>query len=150
MSREVTRYDPTTERNGTPYLRERPDGPWVRWDDYAALAARVAELEGALRDAQMAVNKGTKHVCDSMETWEREIRDQHWSDPNWKGRIEAIRATFLMIHKSSFLDRLIYGCEPLRTVPCPEHKGKWSGIGDGCKHGCGQTGWLPAALEPNP
>lgn len=58
----------------------------------------------------------------------------------------------LAIVKSCLLARLIYGSEELRTRPCPEHKGHWSGIewhdprdgsGNRCPHGCGLTGWLP-------
>lgn len=51
------------------------------------------------------------------------------------------------IRKSNLLYRLLYGGEPLRTQPCPEHQGVWSGIGTpdkpDCPHGCGFTGWLP-------
>lgn len=56
----------------------------------------------------------------------------------------------LKIRKSCLLDRLIHCGEELRTVPCPEHKGKWSGCHfDPCPHGCSigcgcTTGWLPS------
>jgi hypothetical protein len=45
------------------------------------------------------------------------------------------------ISKSSLLARILYGGERLRTRPCPEHQGKWSGIGS-CPYGCGDTGWI--------
>lgn len=51
------------------------------------------------------------------------------------------------IRKSNLLWRLLYGGEALRERPCPEHQGKWGGIGTpenpACPHGCGFTGWLP-------
>lgn len=63
----------------------------------------------------------------------------------WAEHIGAIR---IAIGKSSMLARLIYGGETLRTVPCPEHKGHWSGITweqPAC--GCDLTGWLPATHD---
>lgn len=56
----------------------------------------------------------------------------------------------LLITKSCLLDRLIHCGEALRSVPCPEHKGRWSGLHSepcpyGCSIGCGcTTGWLPS------
>lgn len=52
---------------------------------------------------------------------------------------------FLQITKSSMLGRLLYGAEKLRTVKCPIHDGKWSGIEHPdhvCPHHCGMTGWV--------
>lgn len=60
------------------------------------------------------------------------------------------------IEKSCLLDRLIYGRQPLRLVPCPTHDGKWNGLSfvqDMCPHGCDvslcgcTTGWLPTQRE---
>lgn len=59
---------------------------------------------------------------------------------------EAVHHVFLMIRKSSLLDRLLYGGEKLRTRKCPQHEGTWSGLehnGNICPHGCHLTGWLP-------
>lgn len=61
-------------------------------------------------------------------------------------------ATRFTVGKSSMLDRLLYGREKLRTVKCPKHDGRWTGIpmppdwpnSNHCKHGCQLTGWLPA------
>lgn len=56
----------------------------------------------------------------------------------------------LLISKSCLLDRLLHHGEALRAVPCPEHRGRWSGIHwDPCPHGCSigcgcTTGWLPS------
>lgn len=49
--------------------------------------------------------------------------------------------------KSNALARLIYGDQPLRSTPCPTHKGRWSGCEFGkvceCQDGSDVTGWLP-------
>lgn len=63
----------------------------------------------------------------------------------------GVRDLDLAIRKSCLLSRLIYEREPLRTVPCPKHRGRWAGIhwpGEGCEYGCVgpcgcTTGWLP-------
>lgn len=46
--------------------------------------------------------------------------------------------------KSNLLARMIYNGEPLRSVKCPTHEGRWDGQAmlNGCKHGCHGTGWL--------
>jgi len=52
------------------------------------------------------------------------------------------------VTKSCLLDRLIYGKEKLRTVPCPVHQGKWSGCSfdhppcEYCYYGSNVTGWV--------
>lgn len=56
-----------------------------------------------------------------------------------------VERTFLAIHKSNLLARLIYSGEKLRTQRCPEHDGKWSGIewsDSRCPHKCQLTGWV--------
>jgi len=62
--------------------------------------------------------------------------------------------TGLDIRKSCLLSRLIYAGEPLRTRPCPIHKGRWSGCFDvcpaGCNFGVNVTGWLPEAAPDTP
>lgn len=52
---------------------------------------------------------------------------------------EAYKSLNIPIFKSACLFRLLYGGEELRTVPCPEHKGKW-GINN-CT--CCGSGFLP-------
>jgi hypothetical protein len=73
---------------------------------------------------------------ESTTKWREQFRE-HWQF------IE------LSIRKSCLLDRLIYGGDVLRTIPCPVHQGKWSGISTTpCPHcavgpcAC-NTGWLP-------
>lgn len=58
------------------------------------------------------------------------------------------------LEKSCLLARLIYAQEPLRMRRCPLHKGRWSGCGRECPHGCyfgsNVTGWLPEKpFEPS-
>lgn len=52
-----------------------------------------------------------------------------------------VEDAFLVAAKSSLLGRLLYGREKLRTRPCPECKGTWSGCFLKCP--CGGCGWLP-------
>ena len=59
---------------------------------------------------------------------------------------EQLNVILRDISKSNLLARLIYEGAPLRTIPCPRHKGKWSGISE-CPYGCGETGWLPTESE---
>ena len=67
------------------------------------------------------------------------------ADLEWDRRLKLRMA----IAKSCLLKRLIYLGEPLRTRPCPLHKGHWAGcFGERCPHGCDRgcgctTGWLP-------
>lgn len=63
---------------------------------------------------------------------------------------EGLRLLNTWRWKSNALARLIYGDLPLRTEPCPVHKGRWSGCKfDGgpeaceCQYGYDVTGWLP-------
>lgn len=66
----------------------------------------------------------------------------------WAPFVRDIR---LAISKSSLLGRLLYEGEEFRTVECPEHKGKWSGLEfpeSPCPHGCNMTGWLPQPNDP--
>jgi hypothetical protein len=70
------------------------------------------------------------------------------SDPPDEDFIGTASIIRLNIEKSNLLERLIYWQEPVRTVPCPEHKGRQHtavlcGINPPCPHGCQGTGWLP-------
>lgn len=110
--------------------------------DLAALREENERLRVQMRAQSAALDKGVHHVCLSMRKW----RDALEESGEFERQVQAIDLAFGMISKSSMLDRLIYGCEPLRTEKCPTHKGKWSGLEDGrndCPHGCGLTGWLP-------
>jgi len=66
--------------------------------------------------------------------------------------LAQIHYVFTQIHKSNLLHRLLYQGQKLRSRPCPEHKGTWSGchweaLPCGCQDGSNVTGWLP---EPEP
>ncbi len=101
-------------------------------------------LRRAVVERDRAIEKGVRHVCDSMRAW-RDAMDDEGHD------VRAVDETFRRIGKSALLDRLIYRCEPLRTEKCPAHKGKWSGIPSSdaeCPHGCALTGWLPVKPAP--
>lgn len=63
---------------------------------------------------------------------------------------DTVDRVFLMVRKSNLLHRLIYQGQAIRTVPCPTHKGTWSGCTwaagaerCACVDGCNVTGWLP-------
>ena len=102
-------------------------------------------LRAENRRLQDALNAGVEHVCRSFMKW----RDALEANPTngCAASVSTLDTVFLAIRKSSMLARLVYGCEPLRTVKCPAHKGKWSGLegmDNVCPHGCQLTGWLPA------
>lgn len=61
---------------------------------------------------------------------------------------QASTLFYLAVGKSSLLGRMLYGREKVRTVPCPECKGEWSGCFLKCP--CGGCGWLPNTTEPSP
>jgi hypothetical protein len=74
-------------------------------------------------------------LCDALQAW---------------GTTEAPALAMMLslfIGKSCLLSRLIYAGEPLRTRPCPIHRGRWSGCFKVCPAGCNfeenVTGWLP-------
>ncbi len=110
-----------------------------RCNSPAALRARVAELEGERDEAR---GTALKSFCAALNTWLRVcIENEYLTDETAKVLHHAFRIT---IPKSNLLYRLLYLEQPLRTVKCPTHDGHWSGL-DPCEHGCGSTGWLPAA-----
>lgn len=90
-----------------------------------------------------------KQYCDALEIWAGAIiKLKQKGDKYGQGSEYADVLPRIMtdIRKSNFLARLIYEGEKLRTIECPEHKGKLS-MGffqNPCPHGCDYTGWLPA------
>lgn len=101
-----------------------------------AVGCEFAKLTGPERGMQIP------EYCEVFRTWMRCIREGP-SAGEHRDLIEALSLVELAIAKSSLLWRLLCGEETLRTVPCPVHKGVWSGIGSPpC--GCHNTGWLPA------
>lgn len=83
-------------------------------------------------------------------------KDQEAKDPKlshlraYQSAVSNVDFAFLQISKSSFLDRALYGREPLRTEMCPTHKGKWSGLDFNGECPCSFTGWLPAKPNETP
>ena len=95
-------------------------------DEAAHLRARLEEIEG---EPVRAVSE----YCRAFRAWGEAIKqrvDREPEDPEtdrWREYLSALETLNLPIVKSCLLARLIYGGEELRTEPCPEHKGHWSG-----------------------
>ena len=93
-----------------------------------------------------------EEFCEAFNTWARVCQAELPTDDSATKRWREEFAThwgFLesAIHKSYLLDRLIYAREPLRTVMCRQHRGKWSGwvfeeSDCDCQFGPNVTGWL--------
>jgi len=96
-------------------------------------------------------------VCNILRTWAKAYMEGQPGEDEYKMKSrekfgEAWRYVDLQIQKSCLLDRLFFQTEGLRTVPCPEHKGRWSGcvwddLPCGCQNGANVTGWLPNAED---
>ena len=92
-------------------------------------------------------------VCNILRTWAKAYCVAQPGENEYKAAVrqqfqEAWQHIDLQIRKSCLLDRLFFQNEGLRTVPCPEHKGSWSGCSWGsppcaCQNGANVTGWLP-------
>ena len=89
-----------------------------------------------------------EQFCLAMRTWFGAIRTNVARGGD-HGRAYALELGMMDIdiRKSDLLARLLFGGEKLRTVPCPEHKGRQDThalvVGTPCA--CGGTGWLPEA-----
>lgn len=85
--------------------------------------------------------------CDALGIWADVVSRNATSALAKAAR--AFPAIHLAIRKSNLLARLLYDGQQLRSMPCPEHDGRWSGCFDHCPHGCTDnenvTGWLPNA-----
>jgi hypothetical protein len=96
-------------------------------------------------------------VCNILRTWAHAyvtpaVPQEDWQMKDRSRFQEAWSFIDLQIRKSCLLDRLFFQTEGLRTVPCPVHKGRWSGCdwsspGCECRNGSNVTGWLPAAED---
>jgi hypothetical protein len=93
-------------------------------------------------------------VCNTLRLFARLFCTPQPTDDEWKKKerlehYEHFQKVDLAISKSCLLDRLFYQeNEGVRTVPCPDHKGSWSGCnwnspGCACRNGANVTGWLP-------
>jgi hypothetical protein len=120
----------------------------------------VERMEEALKQHYGDVVLPAREYCDAFRSWADviriKLRDEELDDgerARWEAVIAAFNSLQLPIGKSNLLARLIYNREPLRTQPCPIHKGRWSGyaMGAPCLHGCNLgwadiTGWLPGTV----
>ena len=93
-------------------------------------------------------------VCTILRLWARTYatplpNDADYTKEARKKLAEYWQYVDLQISKSCLLDRLFFqDDEAVRTEPCPEHKGRWSGcawenLPCGCQNGSNVTGWLP-------
>lgn len=92
-------------------------------------------------------------VCNMLRLWARTFCTPLPTDDEYKKKeraehYEHFSKVDLAISKSCLLDRLFFQDEVIRTVPCPVHKGRWSGCdwdtpGCACRNGSNVTGWLP-------
>jgi hypothetical protein len=104
----------------------------------------LERLRRHFREPVLPVSK----YCEALRTWAGAAAQGY----DHENRIVSaspgeIQDVFLAIRKSNLLWRLIYLGEPLRTIKCPTHEGRWSGC-DGfnrcaCSSGHDITGWLP-------
>lgn len=102
--------------------------------------AMLAKLTEHYGEPVMPIHR----YCRALSTWVQ-VRAKA---PGKRGyEAKHLHHILTDVLKSSLLYRLIYVGEPLRTAPCPEHKGVWSGLGT-CVHGCDLTGWLPEDGSP--
>ncbi len=124
------------------------------WQD--ALCARAERLRAELFPGIDGPydDPATKAVYDAYRAEMEKVRSRDWQEKTerdyeldrlrgYQDEGERVGGVFLQIGKSNLLARLLYGGEPLRSTPCPTHKGKWSGCFGECEHGCELTGWLP-------
>jgi hypothetical protein len=93
-------------------------------------------------------------VCNILRLWAKTAFTPLPDDPDYRREerkkfYDAWSYVDLQISKSCLLDRLFFQADEIvRTQPCPEHKGRWSGCswnvpGCSCRNGSNVTGWLP-------
>ncbi len=113
------------------------------------VTALTAQLEDHYGEPVMPLSR----YCDAFRRWAEALISLKAKTPP-KDRQYAHGGAYAHllpgiltdIRKSNLLHRLLYAREPLRSHPCPLHKGTWSGLewpDSKCPHGCGYTGWLP-------
>jgi hypothetical protein len=123
-------------------------------------AELVAEYTDALTRHYGEPVRPVSQYCQAFADWRRAIGEKvkrirageercPWGDEGWEEICGAYDRVTTAIPKSNLLARLIYGGERLRSKPCPEHHGRWSGCvfsADEITCGCGAsaniTGWL--------
>lgn len=150
--------DPPAPVNRLYPLPSPPEGRRVSLAEYVAAFAAWQSVATKLTDEMRSLlTEGMKALAAVFRDHDqpRDI-DAYCAalDAFLHGRSVSDRASCsglrLRITKSCLLKRLLYIGEPLRTVPCPVHKGRWQGcFMEPCPHGCDTcgctTGWLPPA-----
>lgn len=136
---------------------------------HAEILGRQVVTDWLLPDYEIKVEWGTytygqsvpMHLfCAALRAWATLMgtelsTDSEYTRAERKKIREACQIVDLAISKSNLLSRMLEGGDGLRTIPCPIHKGHWSGcIIDmppcvteeypfGCMDGMNVTGWLP-------
>jgi hypothetical protein len=99
-------------------------------------------------------------VCHILEAWANVYMtpldgEAKWETENREHFRAAWDIVWLAVRKSNLLSRMFFAGEGVRRVPCPVHKGRWSGCvwkdpecvteenPQGCLSGSNVTGWLP-------
>ena len=122
-----------------------------------ALWAKVTCEAGIITPEEVTiVLNGCDFLLEKFPLSEEEEEIQTLCDEleKWAAKNRAPRGVMLAVWKSCLLDRLIYGGEELRTVPCPIHKGQWSRCHielcpEGCNFGSSYTGWVAYGFTKN-
>lgn len=85
-----------------------------------------------------------RKFCTAIRTWFRCIETAGAAGQQGTEYYKYLRSIEIDIQKSNLLGRLIYAGEKLRTIECPEHKGRWNGSAMlmGCEYNCDGTGYL--------
>ncbi len=134
------------------------------FETWSSLYSKKREIDAGPREEVLSASLAHLRKTFPDDT-PRAIRDHCEVFENFLNSIEAdphpLRNSYWLkrfrydILKSCFLWRVLYLGETQRTVPCPLHKGRWSGWSTNrCPHGCDKTcgcltGWLPvSASEP--
>lgn len=104
--------------------------------------AMLKRLSRHFRQPVLPIRRYCDALCLYADILSEQCAPGRSEHPRGEGYVHLLQGTIRDIRKSNLLARLLYAREKLRTRPCPEHKGQWSGI-DECPYGCGSTGWLP-------
>jgi hypothetical protein len=114
------------------------------WENYCA-----AKQEWDKYNAPPVIAGHTRYEAMAKEGQEKRFYELQELF-NSEDHANSVNLLFLQIQKSNLLARLLYGGEKLRAIPCPKHKGTWSGIewsGNQCPHKCQLTGWIQEPVD---
>lgn len=120
--------------------------------------SEVARARAVLEEHYREPVYPVSHVCRAVRLWVDQIIDLNQQPPDeahpsrqgakyW----DALNVIWVDVQKSNLLGRVLYRREPVRTRPCPVHKGHWTGAGPqyaSCS--CQGCGWLPEVADDQP